>query len=191
MIERTYALVGYVVVMLAGRLVAHRQRRTRGSVLAQSRAAVRDWTALLTAFSTAIAIALPVLEAALGETAVSNTYMILAGLMIIAAGWGVAYVANRAIGENWSPTIDKDEGQKLITSGVYSLIRHPLYLSGLLVVVGTNVYFESSWAWLGALAASVAVLLRLPLEERRLVERFGKAYTVYQKRTRAVLPWLL
>lgn len=77
-----------------------------------------------------------------------------------------------------------------MTTGVYSVVRHPLYLSGILVLTGTNIYFESSWAWLGALPA-LALLIHVPIEERRLVERFGQEYIAYKKRTKAILPWIL
>ena len=95
---------------------------------------------------------------------------------LLVLGWGVACAANRAIGENWSPTIDKTKEQNLVTSGVYSVVRHPFYLAGAFLITGTSVYFGNSWAWLGALPALIVILVRIPIEERRLVERFGKEY---------------
>ncbi len=191
MTSQMYALAAYVFVMLVGRFISQKQRKAKHSLLSQSRDMLKDWTALLAAFSTALAIALPVLEAALQETSVPNAYTILAGTAIILVGYGVAYIANHAISENWSPTIDKTQEQNLVTSGVYSIVRHPLYLSGLLILVGTNVYFASSWAWVSVLLASVVLLIRVPIEERYLVERFGQTYTAYQKRSKALLPWVL
>jgi protein-S-isoprenylcysteine O-methyltransferase Ste14 len=74
---------------------------------------------------------------------------------------------------------------------VYSTIRHPLYLSGLLILVGTNIYFASSWGWVGVLPALIVILIRVPLEERYLVDRFGQEYIAYQKRSKVILPWIL
>lgn len=186
------AILGaYVLVMLAGRLLSLRQRKTKRSLAMQSQTIAGDWTALLVALSAAMAIALPVLEAALRQTATVNISAALAGLAIILVGWGVAYVANRAIGDSWSPVVGKTQEQHLVTSGVYSAIRHPLYLSGLLIVAGSNIYFASTWAWLGALIVLIAIFIRLPIEEQRLVERFGQAYIDYQKQTRAIFPWIL
>jgi protein-S-isoprenylcysteine O-methyltransferase Ste14 len=188
---QTYSLAAYIVVTLTGRFISQRQRKAKRSLLSQGRAVAKDPTALLTALSAAVAIAIPIIEATLRETTISNVYTILAGLAVVLLGWGVAYVANRAISESWSPTIDKTKEQNLVASGVYSVVRHPLYLSGILVLTGTNIYFESSWAWLGALPALIALLVRVPIEERRLVERFGQEYIAYKKRTRAILPWIL
>jgi protein-S-isoprenylcysteine O-methyltransferase Ste14 len=191
MTAQTYELIAYVVVMLTCRLISQRQRKTTPSLLSQSQAIARDWTALLATLSAAAGIALPIIETTLRETTVVNLCMILAGLAFILTGWGVAYAANSAIGESWSPSIDKTTEQRLITSGVYALVRHPLYLSGLLILAGTNVYFRSSWAWLGALLALVVTLIRVPIEERRLVERFDQQYIAYQRQTKAILPWIL
>jgi protein-S-isoprenylcysteine O-methyltransferase Ste14 len=186
-----YSLAVYVIVMLIGRFISQRQRKSKHSLLSQSRAITKDWTASFVALSAAVAIALPVLEATMRETTISNVYTSLVGLAIIIVGWGVDYVANRTIGESWSPTIDKTKEQDLVTSGVYAVIRHPLYLSGLLILAGTNIYFGSSWSWFGALLALIVILIRVPIEERRLVERFGQEYIAYQKRTKAILPWIL
>jgi protein-S-isoprenylcysteine O-methyltransferase Ste14 len=191
MTAQTYELIAYVIVMLTCRLISQRQRKTTPSLLSQSQAIARDWTALLATLSASAGIALPIIETTLRETTVVNTGMILAGLALILTGWGVAYAANRAIGESWSPSIDKTTEQKLITSGVYALVRHPLYLSGLLILVGTNIYFRSRWAWLGALLALIVTLTRVPIEERRLAERFGQQYIAYQRQTKAILPWIL
>jgi protein-S-isoprenylcysteine O-methyltransferase Ste14 len=116
-----------------------------------------------------------------------STAMVSGFLMAIA----IAYFANREIGVNWSPTIEKTQKQKLITSGIYGIVRHPLYLSGLLILVGTNIYFGSKWAWLGAILTLIALLLRIPVEEKHLIKRFGEAYIAYKRQTKAILPWIL
>jgi protein-S-isoprenylcysteine O-methyltransferase Ste14 len=189
-VESIYRLIFYVFVMLAGRFFSQRQRHTDRSLVFQSQAIAKDWTALLTALSTAVAIALPVLEASLRGNNITNVWAAMAGIAMILAGWGVAYLANRAIGASWSATIDKTQEQRLATSGMYSVVRHPLYLSGLCILAGTNIYFGSSWAWLGALAALIIISVRVPIEERLLLERFGQEYIDYQKRTKAILPWI-
>ncbi len=191
MTPQLYILVIYIIVMLMGRFISQGQRKARQSLLSQSQAITKEWTALLTAFSAAIAIALPVLEYTLKETLEGHMYLRLIGLAVVVAGYWVAYAANHTISKNWSPTVDKTQKQNLVTSGVYSTIRHPLYLSGLLILVGTNTYFGSSWAWAGVLLTLIVILIRLPIEERYLVVRFGEEYIAYQKRTKAILPWIV
>lgn len=191
MSQGTLAVLAFVAIMLLGRLVAQRQRHAPGSQLAQSRSALRDWTAVVSALATAVALTLPILEGVLRSGPVTSLPFAASGLLVIGLGWAVAYFANREIGRNWSPVIDKSSEQELTTSGVYALVRHPLYPAGLLVVAGANIYFRGTWAWIGLVVVVVAVLLRIPQEERRLVEQFGKAYVAYQRRAKALVPWIV
>ncbi len=191
MTPQLYILVIYIIVMLMGRFISQGQRKARQSLLSQSQAITKEWTALLAAFSAALAIAWPVLEYTLKETLEGHMYLRLIDLAVVVADYGIAYAANHTISQNWSPTVDKTQKQNLVTAGVYSTIRHPLYLSGLLILAGTNIYFGSSWAWAGVLLALIVILIRLPIEERHLVVRFGEEYIAYQKRTKAILPWLV
>jgi protein-S-isoprenylcysteine O-methyltransferase Ste14 len=78
---------------------------------------------------------------------------------------------------------------KLITSGPFALMLHPLYTSvALLVVPGCGLLFDS---WLG-LAVGTALYfssrLFAPNEERDLAARFPQDYPAYRKRV--ILPWL-
>jgi protein-S-isoprenylcysteine O-methyltransferase Ste14 len=190
MTVRWLQLIIFVTIMLLGRTISQGQREIRYSSLSQIRTITKDWTALLVAISTAIGFTFPVLEYALREKTELNLYGILIGLALIITGYIIAFVANRAIQENWSPTIEKTQEQNLVTTGIYSTIRHPLYLSGLLILVGANIYFSNSWAWSGVALVLLAILIRLPIEEQRLVDRFGQDYIEYRKRTRALLPWI-
>lgn len=177
--------------MLIGRFVSQGQRKRRKSITPQGCAIITDWTAVFTALSAALAIALPLLEYVLRKTFVLPLISILSGLAVIFIGYGIAYFANREIRENWSATIDKTQEQELVTSGIYARIRHPLYLSGILILVGSNIYFTSSWAWVSVLLISIVISIRIPLEEKRLVDRFGKEYNAYQMRSKRILPWIL
>ncbi|MBN1267415.1 MAG: isoprenylcysteine carboxylmethyltransferase family protein [Anaerolineales bacterium] len=79
---------------------------------------------------------------------------------------------------------------RLLISGEYALVRRPLYPCGLKIMLGTNLYFQSSWVWLGAVVGLAAVLIRIPIEKKRLVEHFGEAYSEYQQRTHTIVPWI-
>lgn len=191
MTAKAYIFAAYIIIMVGGRLISQRQRRTGQRQLFGVRAAVRDRTALLAAFFTAASIALPVIEATQKKDPLFNATALLIGAAFICAGWGAAYFANGEIGENWSPAVEKTEKQKLVVSGAYSIVRHPLYASGLLIIVGSNIYFMSTWAWGGLILCLSAILIRLPVEERLLEERFGQDYIAYKKRTKAIVPWFL
>lgn len=79
--------------------------------------------------------------------------------------------------------------KKLITSGPYALMLHPLYTSvALLVIPGTGLLIDT---WLGfALGAVLYVSSRIfsPREEKMLASIFGAEYEAY--RDKVVFPWL-
>lgn len=78
---------------------------------------------------------------------------------------------------------------RLITSGPYAVMLHPLYTSvALLVIPGCGLLFDT---WVGfAIGAILYAASRIysPKEERTLAELFGEEYLSYRKRV--VLPWL-
>ena len=98
--------------------------------------------------------------------------------------------AQSALGSSWSPTLETDSQQQLVTSGVYRWIRHPLYTSLILWAVAQPVLLENGIAgFSGALAVAAVWFVRVPAEERMMSERFGDAYTQYMKRTGKAIPW--
>lgn len=190
MAAETRWLMVYVIVIVCGRFLSQSQRRVTQSPRSQWQSILKDPTAIVAALSAALGIGMAVTEGALKQDHGPHLYVRLPGLAVLLAGLLVGYLANREIGKNWSPSIEKSEAQMLVTSGIYHVVRHPLYLSGLLVLVGTNVYFRCTWAWAGAALVLLVTLLRIEVEEQRLAERFGEAYLVYQRRTKKILPWV-
>lgn len=150
---------------------------------------VKDSTAIIIMLATAIAMGLALFEAVLHDEILQITPIIV-GIVFIIIGWVIAYFANREIGVNWSPIIEKIKSQELVTSNIYSFVRHPLYLSGFCILIGTNLYFSNKWAWIGSVIAIITTLIRIPIEEKKLKERFGDEYTAYMKKTKAIIPWI-
>lgn len=75
--------------------------------------------------------------------------------------------------------------ERLATSGVYALVRHPLYVFSLMIIwpVGTM-----SASWLGfSVAATLYFLAGSVLEEQKLRQAFGESYEQYQRH----VPWFL
>jgi protein-S-isoprenylcysteine O-methyltransferase Ste14 len=78
-------------------------------------------------------------------------------------------------------TLESYEGD-LITSGIYSIIRHPMYLGFILWITGSPVFFGASYALVLAVIFIANVLFWRHLEERELIERFS-SYSAYRKTT--------
>jgi protein-S-isoprenylcysteine O-methyltransferase Ste14 len=117
------------------------------------------------------------------------------GLRWVGVGLGVlsifgVYWLFSNIGSNITPTSATRKEHKLITSGPYRWIRHPLYTFGLAGFVSLGLMADNWFViLLGALAFTVMVI-RSPKEEASLIEKFGDEYRSYMKTTGAFLPKL-
>jgi methanethiol S-methyltransferase len=78
------------------------------------------------------------------------------------------------------------EKTKLVTTGCYSMVRHPLYLFSLLFFV-LNPVMTTRWLTLTLLSAIYFIIGAL-IEERRLIAEFGSQYTRYQEQTPFIIP---
>lgn len=111
------------------------------------------------------------------------------GIGIFLASLALRWAAQSALGSSWSPTLETDSQQHLVTSGVYGWIRHPIYSSLLLWAIAQPLLLQNILAgFSGALAVALIWLLRVPAEERMMVERFGDAYVQLMERTGKVIP---
>ncbi len=79
----------------------------------------------------------------------------------------------------------------LVKSGVYSLIRHPLYFS--LFLLGTGILMKDPTPFGLALGGInlVAVWLTSLTEEKEMIDRFGEPYKEYMKETKMFIPFIL
>ncbi len=79
-----------------------------------------------------------------------------------------------------------DEDGPLRTEGLHRYVRHPLYSAVFLVLWGA---VWSPFGLMTAIFGSIYLLCGTWLEERRLIARYGDAYTAYRARVPAYVPW--
>jgi len=80
--------------------------------------------------------------------------------------------------------------QRLITTGIYTHIRHPLYLGEMTRNLGFAVLFSSIYGFILMFIANIFLVIRIQTEEMMLVSEFGPEYEQYKKRTKKLLPYI-
>lgn len=113
-----------------------------------------------------------------------GTLVSLAGLVLGAAGW---WLIALALHENTfaAPVVkhQKERGQRVIDSGVYATVRHPMYAGFVPFTVGTCLWLGSYAAVLLAIVPIGMIVIRIVIEERFLRRELA-GYSAYMERTR-------
>lgn len=92
------------------------------------------------------------------------------------------------LGNRFSGLVAIQPGHTLVTSGVYSMIRHPSYLGMLVLCLGWALAFRSGVGVLLVLALIPVLVGRMNAEEALLRDQFGEEYVAYRRRTWRLIP---
>jgi protein-S-isoprenylcysteine O-methyltransferase Ste14 len=118
-----------------------------------------------------------------------------AGVVVGAAGWlltalGMLFSiwARVTLGRNWSGRVVLKQGQELISSGPYELVRHPIYTGLLVALAGSALYEGRCRALLGLGFFAIGFWLKASSEEDLLENEFGEQYRAYRARTPMLIP---
>ncbi len=118
--------------------------------------------------------------------------IVVAGDVLTVAGVAVAVWARLALGSNWSPVPSIKHGHELATAGPYRLVRHPIYAGMLFGLIGSALADRAAVVWPTVLVAiAIVIAYRIRIEERLMRQQFPNEYPDYEKRTRAIIPFIL
>jgi protein-S-isoprenylcysteine O-methyltransferase Ste14 len=112
-------------------------------------------------------------------------------MIITLLGLGFAVWARVHLGKYWSsmPAIRVDH--KLIRTGPYNLVRHPIYTGILFGVAGTAIIIGEPLGLIAFFLILVVYLWKIRMEEKYLQEEFGEDYARYKKEVPALIPLLV
>ena len=107
---------------------------------------------------------------------------VLAGELLVAIGF---YLIYRVYRENTftSATIEVTENQTVISTGPYAIVRHPMYASASLYLLGTPLALGSWWGFV-PIAAMLPFLIWRLFDEERFLARNLPGYAEYQRQVR-------
>ena len=112
------------------------------------------------------------------------------GLAVVLTGAGLSFAVwgRLHLGKYWSGRITLKVDHRVIQTGPYARVRHPIYSGLILALLGTAISLGTVRAFLGFAFILVSFLRKLALEENWLRSHFGTEYELYQKRVRALIP---
>jgi protein-S-isoprenylcysteine O-methyltransferase Ste14 len=111
------------------------------------------------------------------------------GLLFAIAALVMFRLTHRALGRNWSVSLDVREGHQLVTDGIYRKVRHPMYSAFWLWAVAQALLLPNWVAgFSGIVGFGVLFFGRVPREERMMLDTFGDRYREYMARTYRVIP---
>lgn len=95
------------------------------------------------------------------------------------------------LGRNYSPTLEIQNHHTLISSGPYTLVRHPMYSAFLLWFIAQSLILPDIVVSAGSIiAASLLIFQRIPAEEALLRTEFGLKYDEYSVNTTRIIPFI-
>jgi protein-S-isoprenylcysteine O-methyltransferase Ste14 len=115
----------------------------------------------------------------------------LVGIVVYTLGLITAILGRIHLGDSWSDIETPRAGEEVpvVTQGVYSYIRHPIYAGDLLLLLGLELCLHS-WLVLGAVALIPVVFTRAVKEEKLLASRL-QGYDLYIQRTKRFIPFVV
>jgi len=122
---------------------------------------------------------------------INNEIIGIAGILIGLWGLFVRYLAFKTLGRFFTRTLREVDEHKLVTDGIYHYIRHPGYLSDILIFTGAGLAMGNLIPIIGvSVLFLIAYPYRIHVEEKMLTEMFGEEYIAYKKASRRLIPYI-
>lgn len=119
-----------------------------------------------------------------------NNIFVLGIILIIIAS-AIRIVSKIYLKESFSYNIITTQNQKLITTGPYSIIRHPGYFGTILAILGATFMYANPFTLLYIILSLPVTVKKIRKEERLLVKLFDNEYINYQAKTKMIIPFIL
>jgi protein-S-isoprenylcysteine O-methyltransferase Ste14 len=159
------------------------QRRMRGGPFAEGERSQKI-IMTITSIGFIALLVVPGFDRRFGWSEMPDAVAIIGDVLLLAGWLGILAVfrANSFA----AATIQVASGQKVISTGPYAIVRHPMYAAALLMLLGIPISLGSWWGALVPIALLPALAWRL-LDEERLLLRDLEGYAGYRRK----VPWRL
>lgn len=138
--------------------------------------------------SLAAMVVISALDHRFGWSAVP-TAICVAGDVLVVVGLGVTSLV--VIQNSFAAsTVQVESGQKVVSTGLYGVVRHPMYTGNVLTIVGFPLALGSYWGLLPVVAGMTMLVIRIRDEEKLLVEELDGYREYAQKARYRLVPYM-
>lgn len=120
----------------------------------------------------------------------ASPFQVGIGALVAIAALLMFRQTHKALGRNWSVSLDVRESHRLVTEGIYRHVRHPMYTAFWLWAAAQALLLPN---WIAGLSGLVGFgtlyFFRVGQEEQLMLDTFGEEYRAYMTRTRRIIPW--
>ena len=177
----TYAYLAMLVIYKLAENVAMRKTETL------ARKTRWEWSMALIAVPYYLVMAVPLVEHLYFQWAGGYLYWILGGICFL-GGTFFRVRGHLDLQQGFSMAIEEVEQARLVQTGLYAHIRHPLYLGNLCLFVACPLFMAAHYSWALTVLGAIGILWRIQIEERFLQAHL-EGYEAYMERTWALFPW--
>ncbi len=119
-----------------------------------------------------------------------SMHQIISWILLILSAY-VGIDGFRLLKKKGKPGRNFENTTVLVKSGIFGLIRHPLYLSLFLLGTGVIMKDPGSWALILGLVTFIGIYFTAWIEEKEMIAKFGDAYRDYMKETKMFIPFIV
>jgi protein-S-isoprenylcysteine O-methyltransferase Ste14 len=118
-----------------------------------------------------------------------NLPIAIIGFLIALCGIAFSIWARIALDTNWSDSATVKQDHTLTRNGPYRITRHPIYTGLLLAILGSALERGLIRSLLAILLCAISLWLKITVEEKLMVQRFGDEYIRYRREIPALNPF--
>jgi len=113
---------------------------------------------------------------------------LLAGLVV--AGFLFMWWARIHLGQLWSSSVTRKQHHRVVDTGPYAIVRHPIYTGLLLAIIATLLLRGTLVTLTGSALIALGIYIKARVEEEFLRQQLGEPYDAYARRVPMLVPSL-
>lgn len=116
-----------------------------------------------------------------------NQFVVIAGLAIIHVALIWIMIAQFQMSNSWRIGIDEENKTQLVTKGIFSISRNPIFFGMIGTVLGLFLILPNALSFFLTLTSYFIIQIQIRLEEEFLERQHGEAYKNYKSKTRRLI----